>query len=183
VNYSSIITRKSELPGFEGVSFRFRRLTEGVRLRIRLALADTLAKLREIEAEREELFDRIAARLNRPVEEITLGELTSQERAALQTLTDRIELINEAEVKPAYVDACLVAVEGIEINGQAVTAASLREEGPPELYREIAAAIMAEAGLTEEERGNSSWPSTSREVEGGVTSGIGAPDADAQVSM
>jgi hypothetical protein len=174
MNYSSIITKESQLPG---VRFRFRRLTEGVRLRIRMQLAETLAKLREIEAEREELFERISARLNRSAEEITVAELTPRERAEMDMLADRIELLNEAYVRPAYVEACLLEVEGLEIDGQAVTPENLRECGPPELYREIAGAIMSEAGLTDAERGNSVSPSTLPAVEGGQTQDINAGDA------
>lgn len=175
MNFESTITAASKV--LDGVTFTFAKLTEGVRTAIRLKLADALARSRDIEAEREEFFAALEQSKGKPFDEITMGELTARERATLQTFNDRIELVNDSEVNPAYFDACFVSVEGIEINGKNPDAATLRKSGPRELYREILAAIMTEAGLTPEQRENLKSPSTSGAVVDGKTSGINAPGA------
>jgi hypothetical protein len=164
MNFESRVTRQSKLPG---VAFTVNKLTEGVRVALRLRLADALAQLRDIETEREEFFDSLAQAKGKPVEDILMRELTHRERRALQGFIDRAELINESEVYPAYFDAGFVAVDGIEIDGKKPDAETLRKSGPPALYREILAEILASAGITDEESENLGSPSTSgAEVDG-----------------
>jgi hypothetical protein len=59
-----------------------------------------------------------------------------------------------AEIDRVYLDWGLVGVEGMEIDGEAATAASLIDSGPVELAAEILGRIKAECGLTEDERKN-----------------------------
>jgi len=174
MNFESTVTKQSKLAG---VSFTVRKLTEGVRIRLRLDLADALARLRDIEAERQEFFEGLASAKGKAVDEITLAELTAKERRALDGFTDRIELINEAEVNPAYFRAGFVAVEGLEIDGRVPDAEMLMQSGPPELYREILAEIFKHAGLTAEERENLRSPSTSGAEVDGQTSSSNAQSA------
>ena len=46
------------------------------------------------------------------------------------------------------------AVDGLEIDGEPATPASLVERGPEELFREALAAVKAECGLSDEQRKN-----------------------------
>ncbi len=68
---------------------------------------------------------------------------------------DKLEAtVMAAEIDRAYLEWGLAAVEGLEIDGAAATAASLIETGPVDLAVEILKRIKAECGLTEDERKN-----------------------------
>ena len=60
----------------------------------------------------------------------------------------------QSEIDRAYLEWGLEAVEGLEIDGELATPATLIESGPLELALEIVAKIRAECGLSEEERKN-----------------------------
>jgi hypothetical protein len=78
------------------------------------------------------------------------------------------------EIDRIYLRWGLCGVEGLEIDGDAVTRENLIERGPEELVREVLGAIQREAGLSESERKNSKSPSISCE-------GIG-PDGSATLA-
>ena len=59
-----------------------------------------------------------------------------------------------AEIDRAYLEWGLVAIEGLEIDGEAATPAALIGRGPLDLATEILARIKAECGLSEDERKN-----------------------------
>jgi hypothetical protein len=59
-----------------------------------------------------------------------------------------------AEIDRAYLEWGLEAVEGLTIDGEAATPATLIETGPMDLATEILARIKAECGLSEGERKN-----------------------------
>jgi len=59
-----------------------------------------------------------------------------------------------AEADRAYLETCLVAVEGLTIDGEAATPHSLIERGPVPLAAEMLAAIRAECSLSGDERKN-----------------------------
>ncbi|MFN3323416.1 MAG: hypothetical protein ACK5AZ_07970 [Bryobacteraceae bacterium] len=183
MNFESKTTQQSKLEGFQGVSFTVNKLTEGVRIQLRLKLADALARLRDIEAEREEFFESLAQGKGKPFEEIRVSELTAKERRVLDGFNDRIDIINETEVNPAYFQAGFVSVEGLEIDGTKPDAETLRKAGPPALYREILAAIFSNGGLTAEEKENLESPSTSGAAVDGQTSSTNAPSAESTASM
>lgn len=58
------------------------------------------------------------------------------------------------EIEKLYLEWGLKQIDGLEIDGTPASARSLIEDGPEELSKEIAAAIKAECGLSEEERKN-----------------------------
>ena len=66
-----------------------------------------------------------------------------------------------AEIDREYLRWGLARVDGLEIDGEAATPASLREAGPETLVREALRAVRREAGLSEDERKNSESHSTS----------------------
>ena len=59
-----------------------------------------------------------------------------------------------AEIDRLYLDWGLQAVEGLVIDGEPATPASLIEKGPESLAREIVRRIRAECHLSEDERKN-----------------------------
>ena len=70
-------------------------------------------------------------------------------------LDEKIEAgILAQEVDAMYLRWALVAVDGLEIDGQPATAEQLLDRGPEELAREIVAAIKDQTGLNEAERKN-----------------------------
>jgi hypothetical protein len=58
------------------------------------------------------------------------------------------------EVDRAYLGWGLIAVTGLDVDGEPATPETLIERGPEELASEIAAAVKRECGLTAEERKN-----------------------------
>ena len=58
------------------------------------------------------------------------------------------------EVDAMYLRWALVAVDGLQIDGEAATAEQLLDRGPDELTREIVLAIKAQCGLSDTERKN-----------------------------
>jgi hypothetical protein len=68
---------------------------------------------------------------------------------------DKLEAtVLAAEIDRAYLEWGLAGVEGLEIDGEAATPASLIDRGPVELAEEILSRIKAECGLTDDERKN-----------------------------
>jgi len=59
-----------------------------------------------------------------------------------------------AEIDRAYLEWGLVAVEGLQIDGEAATPEALVDRGPVELAVEILGRIKAECGMSEDERKN-----------------------------
>lgn len=67
----------------------------------------------------------------------------------------QLELVlAELMVQKALIEWGLAAIEGLKIDGDCPTTARLIEAGPEKLVAEIAEAIRARCGLTEEERKN-----------------------------
>jgi hypothetical protein len=58
------------------------------------------------------------------------------------------------EIERLYLTWGLLKVDGLTIDGQPATLESIVASGPEELCREMASAIRAECGLTEEEQKN-----------------------------
>jgi len=178
MNFTSLIRHESrEAPG---VSFGVRRMTEGTRLKLRLDLAAAFGRLRALESERVDLLDRAAERLRKPADQVLVGELLASERRELAELVEREALIQQTEINPAYLAAGIAWIEGLTLDGEAITdAAGLARVPCPRLYREILDAVLAASGLEDADRPNSGSPSTSGAVEGGETAVTTAPGASA----
>ena len=70
-------------------------------------------------------------------------------------LDEKIEAgILAQQVDAMYLRWALVAVEGLEIDGELATAEHLLERGPDDLAREIVGAIKEQCGLSQAERKN-----------------------------
>lgn len=153
MNFQSRVTLTSKVAGFENVSFTLNRMTEGRRIKLRLKLAAITAKLRES-----------------LVEIRKLREQENPDAKRVAELVDTVTTIMEDEVTPTWVRWGLHHIEGLEIDGQPATVESLIESGPTQLYDEVAAAVRREAGLTEQEQGESEPLSTSgAPVDGGMS--------------
>ena len=90
--------------------------------------------------------------LSRRVREITQK---AEFLEAGSDLDEKIEAgILAQEVDAMYLRWALVAVNGLEIDGEPATVEQLLERGPEELAREIVVAIKEQCGLSEAERKN-----------------------------
>ena len=81
------------------------------------------------------------------------------EQAACHAAGESVqEKLNSAvlslEADRIYIDWGLLAIEGLEIDGEAATVRSLIAQGPERLSREIAQKIREESTLSEDERKN-----------------------------
>jgi hypothetical protein len=59
-----------------------------------------------------------------------------------------------AEIDRVYLEWGLEEIQGLEIDGELATPASLIEKGPLDLAKEILARIKSECGLSEDQRKN-----------------------------
>jgi hypothetical protein len=158
--YFSSTIYVSRLSEFRGASFRLRRFSERRRMELRLQLADTLARLRELDVE-------IAG----------LGERSPDDPIAgleAAKLNEEMERLIACEVEPTYVRAALESVQGLTIDGSIPDADLLFAEGPSALWAELTEAVRALAGLSEAEAKNFERLTTSNE--GG---GMPIPDINA----
>ena len=166
-------TKRIQSKVTEGVSFVIRVITAGIRDRLNLQLAEVTDKARDLQAR--------LRMLNLPLKED--GTFDAEAEVDLETviqmekLVEDSERIKRTEVDPVFMDACFVAVEGLTIDGEPVkSAVQLRDFGPEELYREVVAAVRAEAELTAKERENLESPITSAaEADGRMRSSTAAP--------
>ena len=145
MNFDPEITIESALPEFAGVAFTIHQFTEGKRLKIRMALADSNARIRDL-----------------MVEKLSTDTLPEDERAAsyARIISEMQELVDD-KINPTWVRNLLMSVQGMTIKGQPVTPELLIDSGPRVLFQEIVKAIRKEAGLTEQERGEVAPPTTS----------------------
>jgi len=175
LNYESTIAKESR--AWPGARFTFRRMSEGMRADLRRKLAEAFGRLRDVAQDREDFHAALAERAGKPLDAITVGELTPGERRRLAEIEERQALIQEAEIQPEYFRAGFVRVEGLTVDGQDPDGALLRAAGPPELVREITEAIVAESALTPAERENFGSPTTSGAPVAGPTNDTIAPPA------
>ena len=94
-------------------------------------------------AQRIELTERVRE-LSRKHEFLKAGDESDQLEAALSELL----------VRKLYLEWGLAALRGLKIDGQSATLETLIERGPEALTEEVVKAVLAEAGLTDEERKN-----------------------------
>jgi hypothetical protein len=154
--------REPDDPGFSGVAFTIHQFTEGKRLKIRLALADVNARIRDLMTEK-----------------LDADALPEDKRSPVyaRIVADMQELVDD-KINPVWVRHLLLSVNGLTIRNVPATVDTLIESGPRELYQEIVSAVRKTAGLTEQAKGESELPTTSNEGAGGQTSNISAPIAE-----
>ncbi len=170
--FSSTKTYKSDK--IPGVSFVVRVMTDGVRSALNLALADTLAKMRDISADIQSI-DFVRDEEGNVID----AKNAPQTMARATNLTDEVLRLRRFVMDPEYFKACYVSVSGVSIDGKEnPDGPTLKEFGPEELYREIVERIHQEAELTAEERTNLKSPITSAAGEGGQTSGTTVAPVD-----
>jgi hypothetical protein len=81
-----------------------------------------------------------------------------------------------AEIDRMLVTWGVVGVSGLLVDGAEANAEALIASGPEDVFREALAAVRHQAGLSEEERKNSSSPSTFNSPTGPVGSATRAED-------
>lgn len=150
-------------PDFAGVAFTIHQFTEGKRLKIRLALADSNTRIRELVSEKLD------------AEEQQPDENKLRTASVYRRIIDDLKEVLDDKISPTWVRHLLLSVRGLTIKGQPATADSLIESGPRDLYQEIVLAIRKEAGILEQERGESDLATTSSVPADGQMSNTGAP--------
>ncbi len=150
-----------------GVTFVFRVMTEGVRTRLNMALADDLAKLRIVRAKLDSLD--VPRQDDGGIDES--AALSPETKAEVLNIIDEIDCIRRTAIDPAYFRECFSHTSGLTIDDRTpLDADDLLENGPEALYREIVSYIRADMELTLEERANLESPTTSAAPVDGRTS-------------
>lgn len=165
-------TVQSALPGFEDVKFTLNKMTEGRRIKLRLSLAPHTAKLRDLMGEANRMQE------------------TNDTDAAAELL-EKVKVVVDDDITPAWVRWGLHKIHGLTVNVDdcatepavlVFTADQLIDIGPPALYAEIVTAIKAEAGITEQQQGESAPLTTSDAQVGGEKNITSAGTAENKVT-
>jgi hypothetical protein len=98
---------------------------------------------------------------------------TPELRESRGALHEEYALLLESAIKPASIRAALISIEGLSVDGKSVTTAKdfIETLGPTtdDLFDEIYLACEEAAGLTDEEKGKSKPPTTTKEPEAAGT--------------
>lgn len=175
------------------VRYTLNVVTHGRRTRLRLALAKSLHKIREIAEQVNVLVEEgnfttpkqvtegITALPDDAVEDTKakIGEYSTEQKkiiAQIEELNDDINLITASEVDLEYLRAGFVSLEGVLIDGLPATADSLYEFGDEQLCLEILSAVKRQFGVSNEVKASLESPTTSGAAVGGQTSDMTAPN-------
>lgn len=152
MNYFSDAKITATTSGYEGVTFRLRRFSEKIRAELRFRLASHLARVRELEAELEGLTDGSTSSCARQLREAEIEY--------------ELESIIRRDVDPVCVQALLLGVDGLHVDGREPDAQVLYESGPAELWQELVELVRGMAGFDEEQTKNFERLSTSNAAGG-----------------
>lgn len=196
INHEDILVVTSAIPEFSGVTFTIKKISHGLRTKIRRDLAAALAKIREKSEQIESIVDdfKLSDEPEEPqqlqlVELDDKGEVPAKkpgvrfnrdQTRAIQRITDinnDIEIITAGEVDPVYLRQAFISIDGFQIDGKAPDANTMYERGPEELCQEIIRAIKSAAGLTVAVKENLELPITSGAAAGGQMNDTIAPAA------
>ena len=155
-----------------GVSFRTRLIGPSLRARVNLELSETRRKLNDLEHPIEALGKQLNELLDVsekgpdgfPMAASDVSKATSE----MLALADKLRLAREnrtaierAQLAPVYFRAGLISIDGLTMDGGAVTGDLLCEYGPDALFEEVLAAVVAQFYFSGIETKNSSSPTTS----------------------
>lgn len=147
MNLESTVTKDSTTR--PGVRFTVRVLNKIQRARRDFALVEPRTKLTG-------LYQQMSA--------IPSDATEDADRLRRASLDHECGLLIDMHLKPAYIRAGLLSIEGLEIDGKPATADSLIERGNDELdplIDEIYLACATESGLSEEQKKDSPSPEPS----------------------
>ena len=161
---------------FPGVVFTIRKYSAGLKHRIALDVASIARRFNEISQELEPL--RLQYR--RDCDAAPDNEQPNPPIDLLALIAQRDQIIQEFD--QAWVRAGFVRIDGAEIDGAPITADSLIESAPPEMYEDFLAFTKREYGLTETEKANLEPPSTLGGVAGGDSQPTSAENAGSKAS-
>lgn len=147
------------------VRFTLRKVNVRRRMEYDLSMAENFRKFREMREASEPMEDDYRQAL------AAARAADSDGKATFTYPTDKLAALIDARreqstydfsvLTPAMIRFFLLKIDGLEIDGEPATVESLIKDGPDDLYREIAQAIAAELGLTNEEKENLQSPGTS----------------------
>lgn len=161
VKFQSRKTVESKI--YPGVQFTIRVLSEGIRTRIRLSLAEPLMKIRDLNKELEgiEIPDGTT-------DSPELKQAAGAAYSKVMRITDETTSVVQSQIDPVYFKHGFISIQGLEIDGSSdVSAEQLIELAPVDLYDEIVSVIKHGSELTENEVKNSDSPITSVEAQDG----------------
>lgn len=142
----------------------------GVRFTVRI--------LNDIQRARRDMkLLEVRARINELQDKWVVAKDKGAGALELLKINDEAALLSQSQLKPAYIRAGLISIEGLELDGAPATIETLIESGPVELVNEIYDACVKASGLGAEETKNLPSPGTSPEAEAGQESNTTAPAA------
>jgi hypothetical protein len=148
-------------------------------------LPDPDAEIRRIEAEAKAESREPTADEQAQIQAIEARPETVTQRVARNKLDHRIGLTINRDLKPAYIRASLISIDGFQVDDKPAAKPwdSLIRSAPDELIDELYLAANLNSGLTGEQEKNSQSPSPSPAVEDGGTSTTTASSAASAATM
>lgn len=180
MNFASTTQYKPECA--PGVTVTLRRIGPRKRAEIEMKLSDARARQRAITSDyfaAKEVLDKLilAAEKNEDGTPKLVTPDMSEMALKIAGSAESLGLLLNAEVRPAYLEAGIVSIDGAEL-----TAADLCDSGPDDLFLDLAEVLMNGAALTGELSKNSESPITSPAVEDGAMSSTTAGSAESEAS-
>lgn len=179
-----VSTKTIESKAVPGVSFVIKKMTARRRDALRDLQEPFMERMRPIREQRQPLHDEYVAAIDQAKaavkperdklvaegltraeaeEKVPLGKIDfpNDRFQEWAKLTEEIRRIDTSEMTPAAVRYCLQSITGLTVDGEPATLDLILENGPDELYNEIAHEVARELGVLPEEAENLSSPSTS----------------------
>lgn len=155
-----------------GVRFTVKRLSQMERAKRDMQIAVHTLRIGEIAARVKEIREPYQAKEGEQAPKMPI-----EDQVEITKLDREAGVLWNLHVKPAFVRAGLVSVDGMTHGGKPVTADSLLEYGPDDLTDEVWLAVSNNASLTYEQAKNSPSPFTSTEQESGGEKSTGVQTA------
>lgn len=160
--YNFVTTKRIESKACKGVTYVVKRITEADRAALHEDNAEQSAELRTLGVK----IRRLSRRAEQFAEELANGDIPDadavhENETELASIMEQTDDIIIGKLRPMWIDRFLTSVEGLTIDGTAVTKDDIAA-GPPELYAEIVDSIRGELGIREAELKNLLPPSTSK---------------------
>ena len=154
LNFDPTVTVRSE--SLADVSFTVRRLSVIERSRVDLQILEQQMRAAELQEE------VLAIQAEYPLPSNgDKRDIPPEVRTRELKLDFELGCLISGYLKPAYIRAGLVSIEGLQHGGRPATAETLLASGPDLLINEVWLALNQHARLTGEQEKNSSSPSTS----------------------
>jgi hypothetical protein len=162
LNFQPTVTFDSK--SCPGAKITVKRLSAVKRAERDMEIAETNLRIAEIQAQLDALREPYATDKSKDGRPVKWAGMSIKERVEDVRLEMESGALYNRFTKPTYIRYGFVSVEGMQHDGQPITAESLIELGPDSLLDEVYLAVAIHSALTFDQIKNSQSPTTSIEA-------------------